>query len=133
MSVLITESLRMSINQLKPAEKGEIAVYNPYYPEKRRKYLGYAISLYKQKSLEGARSIEGGENIPFIITWNVSMLPADITRCRMQFDGNQELSYELMMATYEFIDFLIDVLRNYNRTHTIDFSKNFYGKLLRYQ
>ena len=39
MRVLITESLRMSINQLKPAEKGEIAVYNPYYPEKRRKYL----------------------------------------------------------------------------------------------
>ena len=98
----------MSINQLKPAEKGEIAVYNPYYPEKRRKYLGYAISLYKQKSLEGARSIEGGENIPFIITWNVSMLPADITRFRMQFNGNQELSYELTMANYEFIDFLID-------------------------
>ncbi|MDE5116344.1 MAG: hypothetical protein O4860_03505, partial [Trichodesmium sp. St2_bin2_1] len=73
------------------------------------------------------------ENIPFIITWNVSMLPADITRCRMQFDGNQELSYELMMATYEFIDFLIDVFLNYHRTHTIDFSKNFYGKLLRYQ
>ena len=123
----------MSINQLKPAEKGEIAVYSPYYPEKRRKYLGHAISLYKQKSLEGARSIEGGENIPFIITWNVSILPADITRCRMQFDGNQELSYELITATYEFVDFLIDVLLNYNRSRTIDFSKSFYGKLLRYE
>ncbi|MCL2925986.1 MAG: hypothetical protein MGF17_15605 [Trichodesmium sp. MAG_R04] len=123
----------MSINQLKPAEKGEIAVYSPYYPEKRRKYLGHAISLYKQKSLEGARSIEGGENIPFIITWNVSTLPADITRCRMQFDGNQELSYELVTATYEFVDFLIDVLLNYNRSRKIDFSKSFYGKLLRYE
>ncbi|ABG51931.1 conserved hypothetical protein [Trichodesmium erythraeum IMS101] len=123
----------MSINQLKPADKGEIAVYSPYYPEKRRKYLGHAISLYKQKSLEGARSIEGNENIPFIITWNVSILPADITRFRMQFNGNQELSYELTMANYEFIDFLIDVLLNYNRTRTIDFSQSFYGKLLRYE
>ncbi|MGB3511076.1 MAG: type IV pilus biogenesis protein EbsA [Microcoleaceae cyanobacterium] len=122
----------MSINQLKPAEKGEIAVYTPYYPEKRRRYLGHAISLYKQKSLEGARIIEGGENIPFVVTWNVSLLPADITRCRMQFDGNQELSYEVMMATYEFVDFLIDVLLIYHRTRTIDFSQSFYGKLLRY-
>ncbi|NES01398.1 MAG: hypothetical protein F6K22_00170 [Okeania sp. SIO2F4] len=121
------------INQLKPAEKGEIAVYAPYYTDKRRKYLGLAISLYKQKNLEGARNIEGGENIPFVITWTVSILPADITRCRMQFDGNQELSYEIMMATYEFIDFLIDVLLNYNKTRTIDFSKTFYGKLLRYE
>lgn len=122
----------MSINQLKPAEKGEIAVYTPYYPEKRRKYLGHAISLYKEKSLEGARNIEGGESIPFVVTWNVSLLPADITRCRMQFDDNPELSYEVMMANYEFVDFLIDVLLNYHRTRTIDFAKTFYAKLLRY-
>ena len=122
----------MSINQLKPAEKGEVAVYTPYYPEKRRRYLAHAISLYKQKSLEGERIIEGGENIPFVVTWNVSLLPADITRCRMQFDGNPELSYEVMMATYEFVDFLIDVLVNYNRSRTIDFSTSFYAKLLRY-
>ncbi|MDJ0554040.1 MAG: hypothetical protein QNJ68_06305 [Microcoleaceae cyanobacterium MO_207.B10] len=123
----------MSINQLKPAEKGEIAVYTPYYAEKRRRYLAHAISLYKQKSLEGARIIEGGENIPFVVTWNISLLPADITRCRMQFDGNPELSYEVMMANYEYIDFLIDVLLNYHRTRTVDFSKSFYGKLLRYE
>ncbi len=123
----------MSINQLKPAEKGEIAVYTPYYPDKRRKYLGHAISLYKQKNLEGARNIEGGDSIPFVVTWNVSILPADITRCRMQFDGNQELSYEVMMATYEFVDFLIDVLLNYHRTRNIDFPKNFYSKLLRFE
>ena len=123
----------MSISQLKPAEKGEIAVYAPYYPEKRRKYLGHAISLYKQKSLEGERNIEGGENIPFVITWNVSILPADITRCRMQFDGNQELSYEVMMSTYELVDVLIDVLLNYHRARIIDFPKSFYRKLLRYE
>ncbi|NEN90203.1 MAG: hypothetical protein F6K48_15310 [Okeania sp. SIO3H1] len=123
----------MSIHQLKPAEKGEIAVYTPYYPDNRRKYLAHAISLYKQKSLEGARDIEGGENIPFVITWNVSILPADITRCRMQFDGNQELSYDTTMATYEFVDSLIDVLLIYHRTRNVDFSKNFYGKLLRYE
>ena len=121
------------INQLKPADKGEIAVYAPYYTDKRRKYLGLAISLYKQKNLEGSRNIEGGDNIPFVITWNVSILPADITRCRMQFDDNQELSYEIIMATYEFVNFLIDVLLNYNRTRTIDFSKTFYKKLLRYE
>ncbi len=123
----------MPISELKEAGKGEIAVYNPYYPEKRRKYLGHAISLYKQKSLEGERNIEGGENIPFVITWNVSILPADITRCRMQFDGNQELSYEVMMSTYEFVDVLIDVWLNYRTTHIIDFSKSFYRKLLRYE
>ncbi|NES90413.1 type IV pilus biogenesis protein EbsA, partial [Okeania sp. SIO2B9] len=83
--------------------------------------------------LEGARDIEGGENIPFVVTWNVSILPADITRCRMQFDGNQELSYDTTMATYEFVDSLIDVLLIYHRTHNVDFSKNFYGKLLRYE
>lgn len=122
----------MSINQLKPADKGEVAVYAPYYSEKRRKYLGHTISLYKQKHLEGARHVEGGQDIPFVATWNVSMLPSDLTRCRMQFDDNAELSYEVMMPTNEFVNFLIDLLLNYHRTHGIDFSKSFYRKLLRY-
>lgn len=122
----------MSINQLKPADKVEVAVYAPYYPEKRRKYLGHTISLYKQKHIEGSRHVEGGEDIPFVATWNVSMLPLDLTRCRMQFDDNAELSYEVMMPTNEFVDFLIDLLLNYHRTHGVDFSNGFYRKLLRY-
>lgn len=122
----------MSLNQLKAADKGEVALYAPYYAEKRRKYLGHAISLYKQKHLEGSRHVEGGQDIPFVATWNVSMLPSDLTRCRMQFDDNPELSYELMMPTSEFVDFLIELLLNYHRTHLVDFPKGFYRRLLRY-
>jgi len=39
-------------------------------------------------SSEGKRKIEASDSIPFVATWNVSNLPADLTRCRMQFDGN---------------------------------------------
>ena len=38
------------------------------------------------------------------------MLPADLTRCRVQFDEDNELSYEITMATFEFVDFLFDVI-----------------------
>lgn len=38
------------------------------------------------------------------------MLPADLTRCRLQFDGDADLSYEMVMATFEFVDFLFDVI-----------------------
>jgi hypothetical protein len=120
------------INQIKPVAQGEITVYNPYYAEKRRKYLGHAISLYKQKHLEGARKIDGGEDIPFVATWNVSFLPADLTRCRIQFDNNSELSYEVMMATFEYVDCLVDVIINYHRHHVVDYAKGFYRKLLRF-
>lgn len=125
----------MQIDRLQPAEKGEIALYMPYYSDKKRKYLGTAIGLYKQKNLEGSRRIEGGEDIPFVASWNVSSLPADLTRCRIQFDDNAELTYEVMMANYEFIDSLIDVIVNYHRNRAnsiIDFSKGFYRKLLHY-
>ena len=49
----------------------------------------------------------------------------------MQFDGNAELSYEITMANFEFINFLIEVLFNFKRMRTIDFSQPFYRKLLR--
>jgi hypothetical protein len=89
----------MSIDKLQPAPNQHVGVYVPYYPQAaKRSHLPLAISLYQKGSLEGQRKIEGGESIPFIATWNVSTLPADLTRCRIQFDGNSELSYELMMA-----------------------------------
>ncbi|MBW4580934.1 MAG: hypothetical protein KME42_15310 [Tildeniella nuda ZEHNDER 1965/U140] len=123
----------MSIDKLQPAANQHVGVYVPYYPQAgKRSQLPLAISLYQKGALEGQRKIEGGESIPFIATWNVSTLPADLTRCRIQFDGNSELSYELMMANFEFIDFLIEVIMNFNRVRLADFSQSFYRKLMRY-
>lgn len=121
----------MAIDQIKPADQRVVGVYLPYYQGGKRNMLPYAISLYQNASLEGERKIEGGESIPFLATWYVSNLPADMTRCRLQFDGNADLSYEVTMANFEFVDFLIDVLMNYRRTHATDFSQAFYRKLLR--
>ena len=122
----------MSIDKLQPAPKEQVGVYVPYYAQANKKQiLPFAISLHKQGALEGQRNIEGGESIPFITTWNVSSLPADLCRCRMQFDGNAELSYEVMMANYEYVDFLIEVIMNFRRNRSVaDFPKGFYRKLL---
>ena len=121
----------MSIEQLQPANPRDVNVYTPYYSGNKRGALPYAISLYQRGSLEGVRKIEGGEAIPFVASWNVSTLPADLVRCRMQFDGNAELSYELTLANFEFVDFLIEVIINFKRVHLADFSQSFYRKLLR--
>ncbi|MBD1831674.1 hypothetical protein H6F74_27855 [Trichocoleus sp. FACHB-90] len=121
----------MSIDQLQPAPQGDVSVYMPYYQGTKRNMLPLAISLYQKGSLEGNRKIEGGESIPFVATWYVSKMPIELTRCRLQFDGNAELSYEVMMANSELVDFLIDVIMNYKRTRSIDFSQAFYRKLLR--
>lgn len=122
----------MSIEQLQPAPPQQVGVYVPYYPQANKKQLlPFAISLHHKGALEGQRKIEGGDSIPFIATWNVSSLPADLCRCRIQFDGNAELSYEVMMANFEFIDFLIEVIMNFRRARLADFSQSFYRKLLR--
>lgn len=124
----------MAIDKLQPAPNQQVGVYLPYYPQQgKRSILPYAISLYQKGSLEGERKIEGGDSIPFVATWNVSSLPADLTRCRIQFDGSSELSYELMMANFEFVDFLIEVILTFKRTRLADFSQAFYRKLMRYE
>lgn len=123
--------MSLQFEELQPASKQDIGVYMPYYQGNKRNALPYAISLYKQGNLEGERQIEGGESIPFLATWNVSMLPADLTRCRVQFDDDADLSYEITMATFEFVDFLFDVIAATRRKSTADFSKAFYRKLLR--
>lgn len=125
----------MSIDKLQPAPQPQVGVYLPYYPQQgKRSILPYAISLYQKGALEGERKIEGGDGIPFIATWNISSLPADLTRCRFQFDGNAELSYELTMANFEFVDFLIEVIMNFKKSRSgmTDFSQSFYRKLMRY-
>lgn len=121
----------MSLAQLQPANSQDVRVYMPYFQGNKRNILPLAISLYKKGALEGERKIEGGESIPFVATWNVSTLPADLIRCRMQFDGNAELSYEIMMASSVLVDFLIDVVVTFQLGQTTDFPRGFYRKLLR--
>ncbi|OBQ39957.1 MAG: hypothetical protein AN487_03220 [Anabaena sp. CRKS33] len=121
----------MSIDQLQAVNKEQTTVYIPYIQLSKRNLLPYALSLYQKGVLEGYRKIESGNNIPFVATWNITTLPSDLIRCRMQFDGNPELSYEVMMANFEFISLLIELLQNYKRYRDPDFSPNFYRKLLR--
>ena len=120
-----------AFEQLQPATPQQASVYLPYIQSGKRIFLPYAIGLYQNLVLEGNRKIESSENIPFIATWNITTLPSDLTRCRMQFDGNAELSYEVMLASFEFINFLIEILENYKRQRLTDFSQSFYRKLLR--
>jgi hypothetical protein len=121
----------VAIPQLKPADEKEVKVYSPFCPEPRRKFLPLAISLYKLKTLEGARKIDGGEDVPFVASWNLSSLPIDLTRCRVLFDGNAEQSYEVTIQSSEFVGYLIDVLLGLQRSRAVDFSKGFYRKLMR--
>jgi hypothetical protein len=120
-----------TIDQLKAASPQQATVYLPYIQGNKRSLLPYAISLYQEGALEGYRKIEASENIPFLATWNVATLPSDLTVCRLQFDANSELTYEVMMASFEFISFLIELMENYKRNKITDFSKSFYRKLLR--
>lgn len=121
----------MSIDQLKPANQQDISFYLPYFQGNRRSILPLALGLYQKGLPQGQRKIEGGDHVPFIATWNVSTLPVDLTRCRIQFDGNAELSYELIMASSELVDCLIDVILTFKRDRITDFPKTFYRKLLR--
>jgi len=121
----------MSFEQLQPATQQQASVYLPYIQGSKRDFLRYAIALYQKGVLEGKRKIEGSEHVPFVATWNIATLPSDLTRCRLQFDGDAELSYELMMASFEFINFLIELMENYKRYRVSDFSQAFYRKLLR--
>ncbi len=124
----------MAIDKLQPAPQSQVGVYMPYYPQQgKRSILPYALSLYQKGNLEGQRRIEGGESIPFVATWNVLPLPAEPTLCRIQFDNEADLSYELKLANHEFIDFLIEVILNFKRMRLADFSQNFYKKLMRYE
>ncbi len=121
----------MSLQSIQPASKPEASVYLPYYQGKKRNALPYAIGLYKQGNIEGERTVEGTDSVPFLATWSISMLPADITRCQMQFDGDPDLTYEITMPNFEFIDFLISIVVAMNQNKTPDFDKVFYRKLLR--
>ncbi len=121
----------MSFEKLQPAPQQQASVYMPYIQGAKRNVLPYAISVYQKGSLEGERKIEGSDDVPFVASWNVASLPSDLTRCRIQFDGNADFSYEVMTASFEFVNFLIEILENYKRSRATDFSQTFYRKLLR--
>ena len=119
-----------SIEDIQPASKSKVMIYQPYYPKDKHKVLPYAISLYDLGHLEGTRRIEGGKGIPFVASWYISKLPSEITRCRIQFDGQADLSYEITILNAEFIDYLISALKTSQQGQTADFPQGFYRKLL---
>ncbi len=121
-----------TIDKIKPAGKADVIIYVPYYSKNKHDWLPHAIALYREASLEGERQIEGGDSIPFVASWYVSKLPSELTRCRLQFDGQAELSYEVTLSNSEFIDYLIDVIINFKRSNKTDFPRSFYRKLLRF-
>jgi len=116
---------------LKPASQADVIVYTPYYQGVKKEFLPIAIGVYQRGNLQGERTIEGGQSIPFVATWSVSKLPSDLTICSLQFDGNAELGYEISMINSEFINYLIEVVRGYQASKVIDFSQEFYRRLLR--
>lgn len=120
------------IEQLQPAPKSDVLIYSPYYPKDKHSQLPTALSLYQQGRLEGERKIEGSDSIAFVATWYVSKLPSELTNCRIQFDRQAELNYEVTMLNSEFIEYLIDVIINYKRSRSTDFPRAFYRKLLRF-
>ena len=120
-----------SIDQLQPATKGDVVIYQHYYHKDKHKILPLSISLYQQGRLEGQRRIEGAEGITFAASWYVSKLPSELTRCRIQFDGQAELSYEMTILNAEFIDYLIEVININKEAKVVDFPQGFYRKLLK--
>jgi hypothetical protein len=120
-----------AIDSLKPVSQRDVNVYLPYYQGAKRDGLPLAIALYQQGNLEGKRGIEGGDDIPFLATWNVSSLPADLTRCRVQFNSDADLNYEMTITNFEFIGYLIELLSAHKPRQAADFPKGFYRKLLK--
>ncbi len=121
--------------ELEKADTQEVGIYAPYYREPNRKSaLPYAISLYKRGELEGIRPIEGGPAVTFVATWRVSTLPSDISLCRVTFDGDADMTYEVALENSEFVGYLIDVvigMRDNPEDKKPDFPQGFYSKLFR--
>lgn len=120
-----------NIEKLQPANRADTLMYQPYYGKEEHEILPYALSLYQQGYLEGERIIEGKTNIPLVATWYVSRLPAEMTRCRIQFEGSADLSYEINLSNSEFLEYLIALIKNFKQSRQTDFSQKFYRKLLR--
>jgi hypothetical protein len=121
------------IDELAPASPDKVNLYAPYFirAATKRTLLPKAITLYYKGGLNGTRFVEGGEKIPFTMTWAIRDLPGDTTRCRVIFDENVDYTYEVSLVNSEFVSFLIDWLTNFRDSHQQDFPPLFYRKLFR--
>ena len=118
--------------ELSKASDQDVIPYKPYYREAiRQQALPYAISLYKQGEMTGERRIEGGVSISFTAVWRVTSLPLDTILCRVTFDGDADMSYEIELQNAEFVGYLIDVVSSLKDKSYADFSQPFYSKLFR--
>jgi hypothetical protein len=122
-----------TITQLEPASKEDVRVYQPFYSNDKYKVLPYALSLYYQGFLEGTRQIEASDTIAFVASWYVSKLPIELTRCRLQFEGQADFSYEITISNSEFVGYLIDAINIFRQAGSADFPQKFYRKLLRFE
>ena len=120
-------------DELTPATPDKVNLYAPYFMKSaaRRNVLPKAISLYHKGGLEGHRSIEGGEVIPYTSNWVIQNLPGDLTRCTMVFDDNADLTYDVNLMNAELIGYLIDWLISVRDINVPDFPQYFYRKLMR--
>ena len=120
-------------DEIIPATADKVNLYAPYFMKStaKRQVLPKAITLYQKGGLEGYRSIEGGEKIPYTTNWVIQNLPGDLTRCSMVFNENTDLTYDTNLMNAELIGFLIDWLINVRDTNTPDFPQYFYRKLMK--
>jgi len=93
-----------TIEQLEPANKADVLVYMPYYAKDKHSILPYAIAL-----------------------------SSELTRCRLQFEGQADLSYEMTIINAELIEYLIDAIKTFKQLGSADFSQGFYRKLLQFE
>ena len=118
--------------ELKAAAPQEVSIYMPYYREpNKRQALPYAISLYKQGEITGERHIEGSTSVSFMAVWRVANLPSDLALCRLTFDVDADMSYEMTLENSEFVGYLIDVVSSIRDKGYVDFPQIFYSKLFR--
>ncbi len=127
------QQLSPSLDKLKPVQSKTVAIFNPYCKSSRRSFLPLALNLYQKGHLEGERKIAGGKNISFVASWStdVNFIPSQFTYCIVQFNGNAELSYKVLVLNSEFINYLIDMIVSYQKNGDTDFPQSFYYKLLR--
>jgi hypothetical protein len=121
------------VEEIIPASPDKVNLYMPYFMKSmaRRNMLPKAITLYYRGGLNGYRNVANEETIPFVANWVMRDLPGDMTRCRVQFEENADLIYELSLLNSDFISFLIDWLISYKDAEVPDFPQIFYRKLLK--
>ena len=119
------------LDNLEPVGKEDTMVYMPYCPKDKRNLLPLAISLFKKGGVEGERQIEASDNVPFAATWYVSMLPSELTLCQLIFNSQADLSYEMEMSNADLVKYLTELIETFQQSQFVDFSEEFYRKLLK--